>query len=63
MIKKFFKKKDIRKIVNFMKLDKKNNSQKINLILLKKIGKVKINLNFKIDKIYSFLNQILVNKI
>ena len=46
-----------------MKLDKKNNSQKINLILLKKIGKVKINLNFKIDKIYSFLNQILVNKI
>ena len=46
-----------------MKLDKKNNSQKINLILLKKIGKVEINLNFKIDKIYSFLNQILVNKI
>ena len=62
-VKKFFKKKDIKKIVNFMKLDKKNNSQKINLILLKKIGKVEINLNFKIDKIYSFLNQILVNKI
>ena len=56
-------KKDIRKIVNFMKLDKKNNSQKINLILLKKIGKVEINLNFKINKIYTFLNQILVNKI
>ncbi len=54
---------DIKKIVNFMKLDKKNNSQRINLILLKKIGKTKINLNFKINKIYSFLNQMLANKI
>ena len=62
-VKKFFKKKDIKKIVNFMKLDKKNNSQRINLILLKKIGKAEINLNFKINKIYSFLNQILANKI
>ena len=62
-VKKFFKRKDIKKIVNFMKLDKKNNSKKINLILLKKIGKAEINLNFKIDKINSFLNQLLVNKI
>jgi len=62
-IRKFFEKKDIKKIINFMKLDKKNNSQRINLILLKKIGKAEINLNFKINKIYSFLNQILTNKI
>ncbi len=61
-VKKFFKRKDIKKIVNFMKLDK-NNSKKINLILLKKIGKAEINLNFKIDKINSFLNQLLANKI
>ena len=37
-IKKFFKKNEINKIVNFMKKDKKNVSNKINLILLKKIG-------------------------
>ena len=38
-IKKYFKKNEIKKIVNFMKKDKKNTSSKINLILLKKIGK------------------------
>tara|TARA_B100000767_G_scaffold273836_1_gene305126 strand:+ start:559 stop:1668 length:1110 start_codon:yes stop_codon:yes gene_type:complete len=36
---KFFKKSDINKIINFMNNDKKNDDQKINLILLKKIGK------------------------
>ena len=38
-IKKFFKKNEVNKIVNFMKKDKKNVGNKINLILLKKIGK------------------------
>ena len=38
-IKKFFKKNEINKIINFMKKDKKNVSNKITLILLKKIGK------------------------
>ena len=38
-IKKFFKKNEVNKIVSFMKKDKKNISNKINLILLKKIGK------------------------
>ena len=37
-INKFFKKKDLNKILTFMTKDKKNNSQKINLVLLKKIG-------------------------
>ena len=37
-IKKFFKKNEINKIINFMKKDKKNVSNKISLILLKKIG-------------------------
>ena len=37
-IKKFFKNKEINKIVYFMKKDKKNSNEKINLILLKKIG-------------------------
>ncbi len=38
-IKKIFKKSEINKIVYFMKKDKKNVDKKINLILLKKIGK------------------------
>ena len=38
-IKKIIKKNEINKIIYFMKKDKKNVSNKINLILLKKIGK------------------------
>ena len=38
-IKKFFKKKEVNKIINFMKKDKKNVDDKISLILLEKIGK------------------------
>ena len=38
-IKNFFKKSEIDKIISFMKKDKKNIDEKINLILIKKIGK------------------------
>ncbi len=38
-LKKVFNKKEINKILSFMKNDKKNNNEKISLILLKKIGK------------------------
>ena len=38
-INKIFKKKEISKIVHFMKKDKKNVDEKINFILLSKIGK------------------------
>ncbi len=38
--KQFFKKKDINKIISFMKSDKKNNSKDINIILLKDFGNV-----------------------
>jgi len=44
-----FKKKDLNKIVMFMKSDKKNNSNKINLILMRNFGKIKID--FQIDSI------------
>ena len=37
-INKFFKLKDLSKIISFMTKDKKNNSSKISLVLLKKIG-------------------------
>tara|TARA_Y100000590_G_scaffold364462_1_gene422873 strand:- start:3085 stop:4194 length:1110 start_codon:yes stop_codon:yes gene_type:complete len=38
-LKKFFKRNEINKIVNFMRKDKKNTNKNISLILLKKIGK------------------------
>tara|TARA_Y100000590_G_scaffold351570_1_gene403807 strand:- start:72 stop:1178 length:1107 start_codon:yes stop_codon:yes gene_type:complete len=58
---KFFSKKHLDKLVMFMKKDKKNFSNSINLILIKKIGKIKLNLNFKEKKIYNFLNEKLIN--
>tara|TARA_Y100000590_G_scaffold455091_1_gene603070 strand:- start:1221 stop:2324 length:1104 start_codon:yes stop_codon:yes gene_type:complete len=58
--KSILKKKNLKKILNFMKSDKKNNSTKINLILLKNIGKPLIHLNFRIDKIKKFLSKELI---
>jgi len=48
-------------IVSFIKKDKKNTNNKINLILLKKIGKPVFDLNFESKKIESFLRKELVN--
>ena len=47
-MKKKFKKNEINKITNFMKKDKKNLNNKINLILLKKIGKTNEINSFKV---------------
>ena len=57
-INNFFKKKDTNKILNYMKSDKKNNSEKINLILIKDFGKIKIDfqVNPVILKRYVFNN-------
>ncbi len=55
------KKKNINKILRFMETDKKNISKKINLILLKDIGKPKINLSFNIKKIKDFFIKQLIN--
>ena len=60
-IKSFFGKKNISSILKFMKSDKKNNSNKINLILLKDIGKPIVSLYFKIDKIRNFFYKELFN--
>ena len=48
-ISKFFERKEINKIIYFMKKDKKNFDKKINLILLKKIGKTTKPGSFKIN--------------
>ena len=47
--KKKFNNREITKIISFMKKDKKNLSEKINLILIKKIGKISKPNNFTID--------------
>jgi len=57
-ITKIFKKNEIKKIIYFMKKDKKNVDEKINLILLNKIGKTSQpkEVFLKSDEIKNFLN-------
>ena len=59
-INKIFAKRDLNKILSFMKKDKKNNSNKINLVLLKKIGSPIYKLQFDEKKINLFLKKELV---
>ena len=60
-INKYFSKIHTKKIVSYMQIDKKNNSKKINLILLRKIGVVNFKKSFSGKKIKSFINQRLLN--
>ena len=60
-IKKFFTQKDTQKIISYMQKDKKNNSEKINLILLKKIGSVDFEKKFGVKQIKLFISKILKN--
>ena len=55
VLKNFFKKNSIKKIIKFMSTDKKNSDNNINLILIKKIGKVNFNYKFNVKKIEKFL--------
>ena len=60
-LKEFFSLRDINKIVSFMTKDKKNKSNMINLILLKKIGFPKVNAHYNKKYIKLFLKKILIN--
>ena len=60
-IQKYFSINNLNKIVSFMIKDKKNNTNKINLILLKKIGSTVIDNYYNTKKIKNFLRQELVN--
>jgi 3-dehydroquinate synthase len=60
-INKFFFKKNINKILSFMKKDKKNNTNNINLVLLKKIGRPTFKLHFDNKDIKKFLLNSLIN--
>ena len=59
-IKKFFSIKNLNKILSFIQKDKKNNTNKINLILLKKIGSPLYKLQFDEKKIGLFLRKELI---
>ena len=59
-INKFFSIKNINKILSFMKKDKKNNTNKISLVLLKKIGSPIYKLKKKKKKIKVFLRKELI---
>ena len=61
-IKNYFSLKNLNKILLFMTKDKKNNSDEINLILLKKIGSPIINKRYKKSVISLFLKNQLGNK-
>ena len=56
---KYFKYKDIPKIIFYMKQDKKNKDDKINLILLRGIGKPILNKSFSENNIRSFLKTLI----
>ena len=56
---KYFKLKDISKIIFYMKQDKKNKDNKINLILLKNIGKPILNKSFRENNIRSFFKTLI----
>ena len=60
-IKKFFKIKHLNKILYFMLKDKKNNSDKISLVLLKKIGSPLINKQYNKKNLKLFLKNELRN--
>jgi len=53
--KQLFKKKDIDKIISFMKSDKKNNSKHINIILIQDFGRIKKNYQIKQSTLKKFL--------
>ena len=59
-ISNFFSIKNLNKILSFMKKDKKNNMNNINLVLLKKIGFPLYKLQFNEKKIHFFLREELI---
>ena len=56
-INKLFSLKNLNTLLSFMKKDKKNNTKKINLVLLKKIGSPVYKLQFNEKTINLFLKK------
>ena len=57
----YFLKKDLKRLIYFMKKDKKNTSNLINLILIERIGRIKLNLNFNEKVLSKFFEEELNN--
>ncbi len=55
-IEKLFKKKHVTKIMNYMRSDKKNNSNNINLILMKDFGKIIIDFQINPTNLKKYLS-------
>ena len=60
-IQEYFSLNNLVKIISFMTKDKKNNADKINLILLRKIGSTIIDNHYEARKIKKFLRQELID--
>ena len=54
-IKSFLKKKHASRILNYMKNDKKNNSNNINLILIKDFGKIKLDFQINSSNLKKYI--------
>ena len=54
-VSRLFKKKDLNKIIMFMMSDKKNNSNNINIILIKDFGKIKTDFHVNKKKLKKFI--------
>ena len=55
-IEKLFKKKHVSKIMNFMRSDKKNNSNNINLILIKDFGKIIVDFQISPSNLKKYIS-------
>ena len=55
-IEKLFKKKHVSKILNYKRSDKKNNSNNINLILVKDFGKIIIDFQINPTNLKKYLS-------
>ena len=55
-IEKLFKKKHVSKIMNYMRSDKKNNSNNINLVLVKDFGKIIIDFQISPSNLKKYIS-------
>ena len=60
-LREYFSLKDLNKIISFMSKDKKNNNEKINLVLLRKIGNPIFDKYYNKSKLKLFLKNELTN--
>ena len=55
-IERLFKKKHVSKIMNYMRSDKKNNSNNVNLILIKDFGKIIVDFQISPSNLKKYIS-------